>query len=71
MHEDGSDPPTAAGASDTVPDTGADTPLFAGPRQRSKQGGRSRPFPHRWRGSGRPVQDEKPERRRGNWKRET
>ena len=57
----GATPPTAAGESDTVPDTGADTPPLAEPRQRSKRGGRSRPFPHRWRGSGRPVQDEKPE----------
>ena len=51
----GATPPTAAGASDTGPDTVADTPPLAEPRQRSKRGGRSRPFPHRWRGSGRPV----------------
>ena len=56
-------PPTAAGASDTVPDTVADTPSLAEPRQRSRRGGRSRPFPRRWCGSGRPVQDEKPEQR--------
>ena len=59
----GATPPTAAGTSDMVPDTVADTPPLAEPRQRSKRGGRSRPFPHRWRGSGRPVQDEKPEQR--------
>ena len=38
------------------------TPL-AEPRQRLKRGGRSRPFPLRWRGSGRPAQDEKPEQK--------
>ena len=45
MHEDGSDPPTAAGASDTVPDTGPDTPALAEPRQRSKRGGSLPSFP--------------------------
>ena len=36
---------------------------LAVPRQRQERGGSLRPLPLRWRGSGRPVQDEKPEQR--------
>ena len=43
--------------------TWRNTPHVAVPRQRQERGGRSRPLPLRWRGSGRPVQDEKPEQR--------